>query len=455
MSRKKPNIILINCDDLGYGDPGCYGSNVHKTPALDKMAEEGMKFTDFYMASPVCSPSRGAMLTGCYSKRIGFGDFEGEWVLFPGQGVGLNPEEETIATKLKDNGYSTMIVGKWHCGDQQEFLPTKHGFDHYYGLPYSNDMGRQVGVEGEYPPLPLLDDDEVLQEQPDQSTLTERYVERSKKFIRNNQDQPFFLYLAHMYVHLPLYTPERFNKQSENEEYGAAVECIDWSVDAIIKELERLGLKEDTLIIFTSDNGSRNDYGKSNAPLRGTKGTTWEGGMRVPCIMYWPGQIPAGKECNELITSMDLMPTLTLLAGGELSKDKTIDGKDIRSLIFNEEDVKSPYKDFFYYFKNNLEAVRVGKWKLHIRKKDKEIKELYNLEKDISESNNLYKEYPEIVKNLMDYIRKCRKDLGDEAVGIEGKNCRSIGKIDNPDTLTHYDPEHPYIVSMYDIEDRG
>ncbi len=455
MNEKKPNIILINCDDLGYGDLGCYGSDVHKTPAIDKMAQEGIRFTDFYMSSPVCTPSRGALMTGCYPPRIDFGSFDGRWVLFPGQRYGLNPEEETIATKLKDQGYSTMIVGKWHCGDQPDFLPTRHGFDQYYGLPYSNDMGRQKGAGEEYPPLPLIEDEEVLQEQPDQSSLTERYVEKAVKFIRNNKENPFFLYLAHMYVHLPLYTPDRFMKQSENGSYGAAVECIDWSVEVILEELKRLELDQDTLVIFTSDNGSRNDTGVSNSPLRGHKGTTWEGGIRVPCIMRWPGKIPTGNESNEIVTAMDLMPTLTLLAGGELSEDRIIDGKDIRPLIFAEEDAQSPRKVFFYYLQNNLEAVRVGKWKLHVRKGDKEIKELYNLEEDIAESNNLYDEYPEIVKELKEYLESCRQDIGDAACRIEGANCRPKGEVEEPDTLTHYDPDHPYIIAMYDLEDRG
>lgn len=223
VSANKPNIVLINCDDLGYGDLGCYGSPVHRTPVLDRMAEEGIRYTDFYMAAPLCSPSRGAMLTGCYPKRIGFGTFEGRQVLFPGQGVGLNPKEHTMAKALKEQGYSTMLVGKWHCGDQPEFLPSNHGFDHYYGLPYSNDMGRQTGRE-DYPPLPLMLDDDVLQEQPDQASLTERYIEQSVRFIRQNKDTPFFLYLAHMHVHLPLYVPDRFLKQSRNGAYGAAVE---------------------------------------------------------------------------------------------------------------------------------------------------------------------------------------------------------------------------------------
>jgi len=263
----KPNILLINCDDLGYGDLGCYGSTVNKTPTIDKMASEGVRFTDFYMASPVCSPSRGAMMTGCYPPRIDFGTFDGLRVLFPGQGIGLSTDETTIAGALKDVGYATKIVGKWHCGDQPEFLPTRHGFDSYYGLPYSNDMGRQVPdltlddhslleTRQSRPPLPLLRDEEVIQEQPDQRGLTERYVEESVRFLRENSENPFFLYLAHMHVHLPLYAAERFVNESENGDYGACVAGIDWATEVLLAELNRLGIDENTLIIFTSDNGS-------------------------------------------------------------------------------------------------------------------------------------------------------------------------------------------------------
>lgn len=454
MSLSRPNIILINCDDLGYGDLGCYGSTLNRTPALDQMAEEGVRFTDFYMASPVCSPSRGAMMTGCYPKRIGFATFEGRWVLFPGQGVGLNSDEITVAELLKEQGYATKIVGKWHCGDQPEFLPTRHGFDHYYGIPYSNDMGRQGGRET-YPPLPLMDDEEVLQEQPDQSALTERYVEQCVQFMRENREQPFFLYFAHMYVHLPIYPPAWFLKQSQNGRYGGAVECVDWSISVLLHELQQLGLDENTLVIFTSDNGSRGDNGGSNAPLRGRKGTTWEGGQRVPCIMRWPGGIPAGMTSSEVISSIDFLPTFAKLAETEAPSDRIIDGKDIRPLMFGEDGAASPHDAFFYYFKDNIDAVRSGKWKLHIRKGDKEIKELYDLEADIGETNNLYDQHPEIVKELEAKIQACREDIGDEAVGMEGANCRPIGQIDNPDTLTHYDPDHPYIMAMYDLPDAG
>ena len=451
---EKPNIILVNCDDLGYGDLGCYGSKVNKTPVIDKMASEGKKFTSFYMASPVCSPSRGAMMTGCYPPRIGFGSFDGQWVLFPGQGIGLNPNEKTIASILKGASYHTMLIGKWHCGDQKEFLPTKHGFDSYYGLPYSNDMGRQMRSGSEYPPLPLLVDDEVLQEQPDQVSLTERYVEQGVKFIRKNKNHPFFLYFAHMHVHLPLYAPERFMKQSENGAYGAAVECVDWAMGVILHELEQQGLTNKTLVIFTSDNGSRGDHGGSNVPLRGEKGTTWEGGQRVPCIAYWPETIKGGTVCDEIITSMDFYPTFAKLGEGSIPQDRIIDGKDISRILMYEEG-KSTRETFFYYFKNNLEAVRCGKWKLHIRKKNEEINELYDLDNDIGETSNLYGEYPDIVNRLLEYIEACRIDLGDESHGIIGKNIRPAGRVENPDTLTHYNSDHPYIVAMYDKEDRG
>ncbi len=452
---QKPNIIVINCDDLGYGDLACYGSPVNKTPALDRMAKEGIRFTDFYMASPVCSPSRGAMLTGCYPPRIGFGSFDGKWVLFPGMPIGLNPNETTTATLLKEAGYATKIVGKWHCGDQPEFLPTRHGFDSYYGIPYSNDMGRQK-EDDVYPPLPLLRDEEVIQAQPDQRGITERYVEESVRFIRENKEKPFFLYFAHMHVHLPHYPPARFVAESENGVYGAAVAAIDWAADVLFDELQSLGLDDNTLVIFTSDNGSRaRDEGGSNAPLRSTKGTTWEGGQRVPCIMRWPGVIPAGTECNELALSMDLHPTLAAITGATLPSDRTIDGKDIRPLMQAEKDAESPHESFFYYKRNSIEAVRSGQWKLHIRKDDEEMQQLYNLESDIGETENLYAQHPEIVADLQTKIDACRRELGDDATGISGANVRPIGRVENPDTLTHYDPEHPYMIALYDLKERG
>ncbi len=449
-----PNIILINCDDLGYGDLGCYGSTLNKTPFLDRMAKEGVRFTDFYMASPVCSPSRGAMMTGCYPPRIGFGRFDGRNVLFPGSAEGLNPGEETIAGRLKKAGYATRIVGKWHCGDQPEFLPTRHGFDGYYGIPYSNDMGIQKGSEDRgFPPLPLLLDEEVVQAQPDQAAVTERYVEDAVRFIRNNHDRPFFLYFAHMYVHLPIYAPERFMTESKNGRYGAAVECIDWAAGVLMAELESLGIDEDTLIIFTSDNGSRNrDEGGSNKPLRGTKGTTWEGGQRVPCIMRWPSKIKPGRVCGELATAMDFYPTLARMAGTEGQGGRIIDGKDISGLVLKEGE-KTPHRAFFYYLGDSLEAVRSGKWKLHASKRGEQIEELYNLEDDIGESNNLYDRQPDRVSELEALMRECRQELGDE--GLKGSGNRLAGRVKSPRPLTRFDPRHPYMVAMYDLEDKG
>ena len=456
----RPNIVLINCDDLGYGDLGCYGSEVNRTPALDRMAQEGVRFTDFYMAAPVCSPSRGAMMTGCYPRRIGFGSFDGRVVLFPGQPYGLNPEEVTIARLLNEVGYATKIIGKWHCGDQSEFLPTRHGFDSYYGIPYSNDMGRQRPGDT-YPPLPLLRDEDVVQQQPDQTALTERYVEEGVRFIRDNRSRPFFLYFAHMYVHLPIYVQERFLRESGNGAYGGAVACVDWAAEALLHELQRLGLDEKTLVIFTSDNGSRAaSDGGSNAPLRGTKGTTWEGGMRLPCIMRWPGRIPAGSVCGEVATAMDLYPTLAALGGASVPGDRIVDGRDIAPLMLVEEEAESPHDAFFYYRADELRAVRSGRWKLHVRKADHaegtgETRELYDLQSDIGETTNVYAEHPSVVEALQAKLEACRRDLGDSATGAAGENVRPLGGVDNPDTLTHYDPDHPYIIAMYDLRDRG
>ena len=454
-ARRQPNIILINCDDLGYGDLGCYGSAVNATPVLDRLAAEGIRFTDFYMAAPVCSPSRGAMMTGCYPPRIGFGSFEGRWVLFPGQPVGLNPSEITIARLLQQSGYATQIVGKWHCGDQPEFLPTRHGFDGYYGLPYSNDMGRQVGNR-DYPPLPLLQDNRVIQEQPDQTSLTERYVEVGTRFIRDNAHRPFFLYFAHMYVHRPLYVPNRFLNESRNGNYGAAVAAIDWATEVLLHQLRSLGLEEDTLVMFTSDNGSRcGGEGGSNGCLRGTKGSTYEGGLRVPCIMRWPGMIPAGATCGQLVSALDVYPTLAELAGAAVPTDRIIDGKSLVTLLRSGGTAPSPREDFFYYMRNTLEAVRSGPWKLHVLKKDQVVRELYNLVDDPGETRNVYELHADIVARLSAKLDACRQDIGDTGTNTIGRNIRPAGCVAKADTLTHLDPDHPYIVAMYDMKDKG
>ncbi len=479
-SDSRPNVILINCDDLGYGDLGCYGSECHDTPAIDALAAEGMRLTDFYMGSPVCSPSRGAMLTGCYPPRIGFDSFDRMPVLFPGMAAGLNPSEITIARLLSDAGYATQMVGKWHCGDQSEFLPTRHGFDSWYGLPYSNDMGRQASELTEedvkkleeqlgatlpllgHPPLPLMLDEEVVEAQPDQAALTERYLQESVRFMRSNRDQPFFLYFAHMYVHLPIYVQPRFLAESRNGTYGAAVRCIDWALAVLMAELSALDLSDDTIVIFTSDNGALCRPGEgSNAPLRDVKGTTWEGGMRVPCIVRWPGEIPAGSTSDALTTAMDLYPTIAGWCGAPVPNDRTIDGCDLDALLRGESS-ESPRETFLYYRGPVLEAVRVGRWKLHVTKDHRwhrgdveEMPQLFDLEVDIGETDNVIADHPDVVSELMVHVEAARTELGDVATDSVGTGRRPQGRVEDPVTLTTFDPDHPYYMAEYDLADRG
>lgn len=447
----RPNVILINCDDLGYGDLACYGSTVNHTPTIDRLASEGILLTNFYAASSVCSPSRAALLTGCYPPRVGFGDFDGEAVLWPGDASGLSSEEMTLGRMLKDRGYATSMIGKWHCGDQPEFLPRAHGFDHFFGLPYSNDMAHMT-TRPTLPPLPLILDDDVVQEQPDQTSLTERYVDEAVRFIRRNKSSPFFLYLAHMYVHLPLYVPEAFLAQSENGAYGAAVAAIDWSTSVILNELEQLGLSDNTIVIFTSDNGSTGLSGGSNGPLRGRKGTNFEGGVRVPCVVRWPAEIPPASVSDQPVSAIDLLPTLAAAAGVSLPNDRIIDGRDVSPLLKRGVDPTLETRSLFFYYKDQLEAVRRGRWKLHVRNDEVHARALYDLDLDVAERHDVAADHPGIVAELEAELARCRADLGDSALAETGSNRRAAGRVDHPDTLTHHDTSHPYLVAMYDLE---
>ncbi|MGI8907020.1 MAG: sulfatase family protein [Candidatus Sumerlaeaceae bacterium] len=440
-----PNVILILADDLGYNDIGCYGQKRIRTPNLDRMAQEGMRFTDFYVASSLCSPSRAALLTGCYAQRIGLGVCSREqngkvvpWhVLYPRSLQGLNPGEITIAEILKTVGYATACVGKWHLGDHPQFLPTRQGFDSYFGIPYSNDMK----------PLVYLRGDEVIEPQVKQETVTERYTEEAIRFITEKKDAPFFLYLAHNAPHTPLFVSERFRGHSPGGLYGDVVESLDWSIGEIFAALKRLAIDERTLVIFMSDNGPwlvRGENGGSATPLRNGKGSTYEGGMRVPFIVRWPGTVPASSVCGELATAMDLLPTIARIAGTAAPTNRKLDGKDILALIKGDVGARSPHEQLLYYFMDELQAIRSGPWKMKLETTvandshyqpygDREStvpRCLYNLETDPGEQKTVLKDHPEVERRLRALVELARKDLGDSRLKELGENRRPCGFVD-------------------------
>jgi len=348
-----PNIVLIFIDDMGYADIGPFGNTEVRTPNLDRLAAEGTKFTSFY-ATPVCSMSRACMMTGCYNARVSI-----PGVLFPKDNIGLNPNEITLAEIVKQKGYATCCIGKWHLGHYPEFLPTRQGFDHYFGLPYSNDMkaGRK-----DMPPLPLIRDETTIETEPDQSQLTRRYTEEAVAFIREHQAEPFFVYLPHSMIHAPLAASAAFKGKSSLGLLGDAIEEIDWSVGQILQTLKDLNLEENTLVVFTSDNGPAH---RPAPPLRGSKGTCFEGGVREPCIMRWPGKIPAGATCNQIAGNIDMLPTFAKIVGVEPPADRVIDGRDITPLMFHPD--SGPVRDVHLYFGGlKLAAIRQGDWKLFL-----------------------------------------------------------------------------------------
>ncbi len=446
-----PNIILILCDNLGYGDIEPFGSTVHRTPHLNRMAEEGMKLTHFYVSAGVCTPSRASIMTGCYAQRVGLHKVEVDFhVLRPVSPWGLNPDEITVAELLHHQGYATAILGKWHLGDQPPFLPTRQGFDSYYGIPYSDDMTAREWNGRTWPPLPLMENETVVEAPADRDTLTQRYTERALRLIEANKDQPFFLFFSHAMpgsTKTP-YSSEDFRGRSANGPWGDSVEEIDWSTGQILDKLAELDLDENTLVIWTSDNGAPNNPNDiqrgTNQPLAGRGYTTGEGGMRVPTIAWWPGTIAPGSVCSELATTMDFLPTFTLLAGGEPPKDRVIDGKDIRPLLFGAPDAKSPYDAFYYYQLDQLHAVRSGKWKLFLPLDDPQRHPrfrkgptpplLFDLEADIASEDNLAEQHPDVVAALMKLAQQAREDLGD--LNRPGSGQRPLGKVDVPVALT-------------------
>lgn len=439
-TQPPPNFIIIFIDDLGYADIGPFGSTLNRTPHLDRMAVEGMKLTSFYVPAAVCTPSRAALMTGSYPQRV---DMEhnalpgtgNDIVLFPGEPKGLNPAEITIAEVLKDAGYVTACIGKWHLGDQKQWLPRVHGFDTYFGIPYSNDMGSSR-PQWNYPPLPVLRNEKVIEQEPDQALLTKRYTEESLAFIEANKDQPFFLYLPHTMVHLPRFASEDFLGKSNNGLYGDIVEELDWSVGQILDTLVELGIDDNTVVLFFSDNGgtrSTDTYKVSNAPLRGGKGSMFDGGFRVCSLAWAPERIPPGSETDRITTSMDWYPTFAKWAGADLPDDRIIDGKDISHILEGDLDAPHPREAFFYRRGSLLYAVRSGPWKLFVRDYNyagQTIKSgtLYNLETNIGETEDRSSQHPEIVAELTALAEASRFDLGD-GPNRKGKNVRPAAYI--------------------------
>lgn len=454
---RKPNFIVVFCDNLGYGDIEPFGSTLHRTPNLNRMAAEGRKFTHFCVTAGVCTPSRASLITGCYAQRVRMNlNDRDQHVLRPVSPYGLNPDEVTIAEAMKEQGYATAMIGKWHLGDQPEFLPTRQGFDWFLGVPYSDDMTERIwnGDGSHWPPLPLMENEIVIEAPVDRNGLTRRYTEAAMKWIAAHKDEPFFLYFPQAMpgsTATPFASPA-FKGKSQNGPWGDSVEELDWSIGVMLDQLVALGIAEDTLVIWTSDNGApaqgdpRDLSRGSNLPLHGRGYTTAEGAFRVPAIVWQPGKVPAGTVCEELATTMDLLPTFASLAGGGPPEKRKIDGHDIAGLIYGTPGATTPYEAFFYYYLDQLQAVRSGPWKLflplenpyrhpHFRGgRDSLTPLLFNVVEDVACGKNVAAEHPEIVKKLTAHAEEMRADLGDR--GRPGAGVRPIGKVANPAPVT-------------------
>lgn len=449
--EKKPNVIVIFTDDQGYGDVGVFGSQNIQTPHLDKMATEGIQLTSFYVAQAVCSASRAALLTGSYSNRVGI-----HGALMPGSKIGLNPSETTLPEMLKSNGYRTAIFGKWHLGDHPDFMPNSQGFDEYYGIPYSNDMWPlhpQQGKGFDFGPLPLYENENIIDTLTDQSNLTVTLTKKSMAFIKENKNQPFFLYLAHPQPHVPLFVSEKFKGKSEGGLYGDVVMEIDWSVGQILEALKTHGLDEQTLVIFTSDNGPWLSYGVHSGsayPLREGKGTAWEGGQRVPCLIRFPNRIPTGEVIDIPMMTIDILPTIAAISGSQLPQN-TIDGKNIWPILSGGSKTSPHEAYYFYYNVNELHGVRYGDWKLYFPHTYRSLNgreggknnipvdyeyltldeiELYHVGSDLSETQNVAAQNPQVVEKILFLADKMRTELGDRLTGTEGRGNRLPGRVE-------------------------
>ena len=457
-AQRSPNVVVIFMDDMAYADIGPFGAEGYETPHLDRMAKEGRMFTDFYVTQAVCSASRAGLLTGCYNVRVGI-----MGALGPGAKHGINENEVTLAEICKQKGYATAAYGKWHLGHHEKFLPMQHGFDDYFGLPYSNDMWpyhpgvRHLPMEERikrWPHLPLIEKNSIINHKvtpKDQEQLTTQYTERAVQFIERNKDQPFFLYVPHSMVHVPLYVSEKFKGKSKRGLFGDVMMEVDWSVGQILQTLRKNKLEKNTLVIFTSDNGpwlSYGDHAGSAGPLREGKGTMFEGGCRESTIAWWPGTIPAGTICKEPAMTIDILPTVSNLIGTKLPKHK-IDGKDITPLLKGIPGATSPQEAYFMYYGRELQAMRMGKWKLHFPHGYRTMAgrpggtdgiptdysqakiglALFDLSKDIGETTDVKGDFPEVLKKMQTLADEMRSDLGDSLTKTEGKGLRSPGKL--------------------------
>jgi arylsulfatase A len=448
-AQRPPNFVIVFADDLGYADIGSFSTRDAKakprTPNLDRMAAEGIRLTSFYVAQAVCSASRAALLTGAYSNRVGI-----TGALNHRATHGINPDEITLAEVLKARGYATAIYGKWHLGHEQPFLPRQHGFDEYFGLPYSNDMWpRHPQQKDFYPDLPLIDGNNVAELDPDQSRLTTRYTERAVSFIDRNRDKPFFLYLAHTMPHVPLFVSNKFKGKTGQGLYGDVIAEIDWSVGRVLDAIKRAKLDDNTLVIFTSDNGPWMSYGNhagSRGEFRESKGTAFEGGVRVPFVARWPGRIPRGAVGSLPAMTIDLFPTFAKLSGAAVSEERIIDGRDIWPLLTNAPDAQAPHDALYFYWGTELHAVRSGRWKLHLAHPYRALERpgqdgspgtfvqktiemsLFDLESDPGESIDVASRHPDVVAQLLKLAERARDDLGDSLTKRVGRNVRQPGR---------------------------